>query len=143
MLTAVLIVVAVAAVLAAAAAVVVARTARAAAAAAEAGVAEAGARAQAAELRRRMLSDVVPLVALRLDAGGRLVEPNRVARERFPFLQPGMSVLEAFSEHTLAREVDDALADLAPREFEVRLFVDGRRTYRASGTSASRAPTAR
>ena len=41
-------------------------------------------------------------------------------------------MLEAFSEHTLAREVDAALADMAPREFDVRLFVDGRHTYRAS-----------
>ena len=90
------------------------------------------ARAEAAEVRRRQLSDVVPLVALRLDGAGRLVEANRLARDRFPFLTTGMSVLEAFSEHTLAAEVEAALDDLAPREFEVRLFVDGRRTYRAS-----------
>ena len=131
-MTVALIVVAVAAALAVAIAVVAARRARAAAADADARRAEAVGRAERAELRRRTLSDVVPLVALRLDAGGRLVEPNREARERFPFLQPGMSVLEAFSEHNLAREVDAALADLAPREFDVRLFVDGRRTYRAS-----------
>ena len=74
---------------------------------------------------------MVPLVALRLDGAGRLVEANRLALERFPFLQPGMSVLEAFSEHTLAREVEASLADMAPREFDVRLFVDGRHTYRA------------
>jgi two-component system phosphate regulon sensor histidine kinase PhoR len=92
----------------------------------------AAARADLAELRLRELRDVVPLAALRLDAAGRLVEVNRLAGERFPFLEPGMGVLEAFSEHTLAGEVDAALADMAPREFDVRLFVDGRRTYRAS-----------
>ena len=59
-------------------------------------------RAELAELRLRALRDLVPLVALRLDGAGRLVEANRLARERFPFLVPGMSVLEAFSEHTLA-----------------------------------------
>jgi two-component system phosphate regulon sensor histidine kinase PhoR len=91
----------------------------------------AAARADLAELRLRELRDVVPMAVLRLDAAGRLVEVNRLARERFPFLEPGMGVLEAFSEHTLAAEVDAALAGMAPREFDVRLFVDGRRTYRA------------
>jgi two-component system sensor histidine kinase SenX3 len=60
------------------------------------------------------------------------VEANLLAVERFPFLVPGMSALEAFSEHQLASEIDGALADLKPRRFEVRLFVDGRRTYRVS-----------
>jgi hypothetical protein len=43
-----------------------------------------------------------------------------------------MGALEAFSEHQLAGEIEGALADLEPRRFEVRLFVDGRRTYRVS-----------
>ncbi|MGE0029457.1 MAG: sensor histidine kinase [Thermoleophilia bacterium] len=108
------------------------RRARADAGESEEGAEAAAARAALAELRLRELRDVVPLVALRLDGAGKLVEVNRLARERFPFLEPGMGVLEAFSEHTLAAEVEAALSDMEPRDFDVRLFVDGRRTYRAS-----------
>jgi two-component system phosphate regulon sensor histidine kinase PhoR len=117
---------------AAVAAALFVRRARAQAVASQGAAAAATSRAELAELRLRELRDVVPLVALRLDAAGKLVELNRLAHERFPFLEPGMGVLEAFSEHTLAGEVEGALADMAPREFDVRLFVDGRRTYRAS-----------
>jgi two-component system phosphate regulon sensor histidine kinase PhoR len=120
------------ALVAAVVAILLLRRARADAGESEEGAEVAAARAELAELRLRALRDTVPFVALRLDGTGRLVEVNRLARERFPFLQPGMGVLEAFSEHTLAREVDAALADMAPREFDVRLFVDGRHTYRAS-----------
>ncbi|HMN98554.1 MAG TPA: ATP-binding protein [Miltoncostaeaceae bacterium] len=117
---------------AAAVAMLLLRRARAEAGESEEGAEASAARAELAELRLRELRDVVPLVALRLDGAGKLVEVNRLARDRFPFLEPGMGVLEAFSEHTLAAEVDAALSDMAPRTFDVRLFVDGRRTYRAS-----------
>ena len=119
------------ALLATAVAILLSRRARAVAAESEDRAEAAAARAGLAEQRLRELRDVVPLVALRLDGSGRLAEANRLARERFHFLQPGMSVLEAFSEHTLAQQVDASLADMAPREFDVRLFVDGRHTYRA------------
>lgn len=82
------------------------------------------------ERRRREVLHDLPFVALRLDRDGRLVEANLVALQRFPFLVPGMSVLEAFSEHLLAARLETALADLARESFEVRLFADGRRTYR-------------
>jgi two-component system phosphate regulon sensor histidine kinase PhoR len=85
-----------------------------------------------AERRRAEVLQGLPFVALRLDRAGRLVEANLIALERFPFLVPGMSVLEAFSEHQLASVVDGALADLIARRFEVRLFADGRRTYRVT-----------
>ena len=85
-----------------------------------------------AERRRREVLQDIPFVALRVDHGGRLVEANRVALERFAFLVPGMSALEAFSEHEFAAGVDAALADLVTRRFEVRLFTDGRRTYRVT-----------
>lgn len=81
--------------------------------------------------RRHAVLAALPSVALRLDAGGRMLEASRRAHERFAFLQPGMSVLEAFSEHVLAGRVDAALATLEPQRFEVRLFDDGRRTYQA------------
>jgi two-component system, OmpR family, phosphate regulon sensor histidine kinase PhoR len=101
------------------------RRARAAAARAEAELA-------VAERRGRQVLQDLPFVALRVDRDGRLVEANPVALERFPFLVAGMTVLEAFSEHRLARPVDEALADLSRRSFEVRLFAGGRRTYRAA-----------
>jgi two-component system, OmpR family, phosphate regulon sensor histidine kinase PhoR len=84
-----------------------------------------------AERRSRQVLQDLPFVALRMDRDGRLIEANRVALERFPFLVAGMGVLEAFSEHRLARRVDAALEDLSRQSFEVRLFAGGRRTYRA------------
>ena len=88
--------------------------------------------AEDSERRRREVLQDLPFVALRLDAAGRLVEANLLALERFPFLVPRMSVLEAFSEHLFAARVDAAIAELARQRFEVRLFADGRRTYRVT-----------
>jgi signal transduction histidine kinase len=88
--------------------------------------------AAVAERRRGELLKDLPFTALRLDADARIVEANLIALERFPFLLPGMGVLDAFSEHMLARRVHGALDDLEPQRFEVRLFADGRRTYRVS-----------
>lgn len=86
--------------------------------------------AQAAERRRSEALKDLPFVALRLDGDGRLVEANLVALERFPYLVPGMSLLEAFSEIRLVTGFETALAELENQRFEVRLFADGRRTYR-------------
>ena len=85
-----------------------------------------------AERRSRQALQDLPFVALRVDRDGRLVEANPVALERFPFLAAGMTILESFSEHRLARRVEEALAGLSRQSFEVRLFADGRRTYRAA-----------
>ena len=57
-------------------------------------------------------------------------EPRRAGALPLPRLR--MAVLEAFSEHSLARHVDEALAGLSRQSFEVRLFAGGRRTYRAA-----------
>ena len=81
------------------------------------------------ERRRREILQDLPFTALRVGRDGRLVEANLMALERFPFLVTGMSVLEAFSEHEFAARVDEAIAALERRSFEVRLFADGRRTY--------------
>jgi two-component system phosphate regulon sensor histidine kinase PhoR len=86
--------------------------------------------ADAAERRRSEVLKDLPFVALRLDGDGRLVEANVIALERFPYLVPGMSLLEAFSENRLVAGFDAALASLESERFEVRLFADGRRTYR-------------
>jgi len=97
-----------------------------------AAAAEARRAADDSERRRREMLQDLPLTALRVDAAGRLVEANLMARERFPFLVTGMSVLEAFSEHRFAARVEEALVALDPQRFEIRLFADGRRTYRVA-----------
>ena len=114
------------------AAVVAVRRARAQEARARADAAEAASATAVAERRGRAALQDLPFVALRLDRGGRLVDSNIAALESFPFLMPGMSVLETFSEHLLAQRVEMALETLESQSFEVRLFTDGRRTYRAA-----------
>lgn len=74
----------------------------------------------------------LPITALRVDGQGRLIEATRRAVERFPFLEPGMGILEAFSEHELAGRVIAALGSQREDDFEVRLFAGGRRTYRVT-----------
>jgi signal transduction histidine kinase len=130
--TVVLVVLAVVALAAVCAALVAVRRGRAEAARARDEAARLAATGSAAERRRRELFQDLPFVALRLDGEGRLVEANRLAVERFPFLEPGMAVLQAFSEHRLAARVETALRELERQRFEVRLFAGGRRTYRAS-----------
>lgn len=131
-MTIALLVVALIALAAAAALAVSCRRARSRAGGALASASEVGRAAEAAEARRGHLMRELPFTALRVDGTGRLVEANAMALERFPFLVPGMSILEAFSEHTLAARVDEALEDGAPQSFEIRLFADGRRTYHAA-----------
>lgn len=88
---------------------------------------------EAAEGREPMdlAFDRLPLVALRIDESGVLAATRR-AREAFPFLARGENLLQTFGEAELARRVADALAGGEPDEFEIRLYVDGRRTYRVS-----------
>ncbi|MGD9695972.1 MAG: sensor histidine kinase [Thermoleophilia bacterium] len=119
------------AVLAAAAAVLDARRARASVGDARAAAADSRQSGEVADRRAAATLDELPFIALRVDRDGRLAQANRVARERFAFLEPGMRVLEAFGEHELANRVAVSLRDLEGQRFEVRLFEDGRRTYNA------------
>lgn len=95
-----------------------------------AGDAEAG-RSDAIVRQERIL-DGLTAIAIRVDADARILQVGRRARERFEFLAPGMGLLEAFSEHLLARRAEEALASLESQHFEVRLFADGRRTFRVT-----------
>jgi signal transduction histidine kinase len=88
--------------------------------------------AQAAELRRQATLNHLPTVALHVDQDCRLVEANQAALRRFPFLRPGMGLLEAFSEHELAGRVAGAIGAREAASFEVRLFAGGRRTYQVA-----------
>lgn len=92
----------------------------------------AAAAAAQATARREAMLDAVPSAAMRVDARGHILEVGQRAHQRFDFLHPGLTVLEAFSEHMLARRVADAIAGGQPAHFEVRLFAGGRRTYRAA-----------
>lgn len=80
-------------------------------------------------IRGQTAFEVTPRVALLVGADGRLIDANRAARDRFPFLQSGMGLLEAFGNHEIAGGVAAALAEMDGRRFEVRLFSEGRRTY--------------
>ncbi len=124
--------IAVLALVAAAALLVALRRARAGADEARAAIARSAAAAAAAERRRAETLADLPFAALRLDRDARLIEANRLGMERFPFLAPRMGILEAFSEHELAGRVQESLDALAPARFEVRLFAEGRRTYRVA-----------
>lgn len=128
-MTIALLVVAAAALVAVAALTAALRRQRAAAATAQLDAARSASAAADAERRRSEVLKDLPFIALRLDRDGRLIEANRPALERFPFLVPGMGILEAFSEHQLARRVEAAIAALERETFDVRLFTDGRRTY--------------
>ncbi len=74
----------------------------------------------------------VPAIALVVDAEGRVAAATAQALERFPFLHEGMSLLEAFSQHLLTGPVRSAIDEMRPDVFQVRLFADGARRFRAS-----------
>ena len=97
-----------------------------------AGVARAQAERAAIAPRQEHTFRALAAIALRVDAAGRIAQIGPGARERFPFLETGMGVLEAFSEHRLAERVERALAELTQQRFEVRLFAAGRRSYHAT-----------
>jgi two-component system, OmpR family, phosphate regulon sensor histidine kinase PhoR len=88
--------------------------------------------AETAEERRRATFAALPLAALRVDSANRLLEANVRALEWFPHLVAGQPIIEEFGEHEFADQVSEALVDGQPRRFEVRLFADGRRTYRVA-----------
>jgi len=74
----------------------------------------------------------LPLAAIRVDDANRIREANRRARLLFGHLRPGASVLESFGEHRFAERVAGSLSSGEADTFEVRLFADGRRTYRVT-----------
>lgn len=75
--------------------------------------------------------DALPVTAVLVGPGGEVVRVNPAALEAFPFLRTGVGVLEAFGDHMLAARVREALDTGRDDEFELKLFVEGRRTFRA------------
>ncbi len=74
--------------------------------------------------------EAMPLTAVLVGPGGEVERVNPTAMRAFPLLRTGVGVLVAFGDHMLAARVRDALATGRTDEFELRLFVDGRRTFR-------------
>lgn len=72
----------------------------------------------------------LPVTALLIGPGGVVTDANPAAEAAFPFIRTGVGVLEAFGDHMLATRVRDALVSGEDDEFELRLFVEGRRTFR-------------
>lgn len=75
--------------------------------------------------------DALPVTAVLVGPGAQVQRVNPAALRAFPFLRSGVGVLEAFGDHLLSRRVRRALETGRDDEFEVKLFVEGRRTYRA------------
>jgi two-component system phosphate regulon sensor histidine kinase PhoR len=82
------------------------------------------------EWRLAAAVDALPGTMVIVDGDGEVVQANPAALRELPFLRTGVGVLEAFGDHMLAARVRDALASGRDDEFEVKLFVEGRRTFR-------------
>ena len=76
--------------------------------------------------------EAAPVIGLIVDEQTRLVRANDRARERFPFLEPGLTLLQAFSQHLLAEPTAGAIAEGRSVAFSVRIFSEGWRTYRVT-----------
>ena len=75
--------------------------------------------------------EALPTTAVLVGPDAEVERVNPAALRAFPFLRTGVGVLEAFGDHMLASRVRDALDTGRDDEFELRLFVEGRRTFRA------------
>jgi len=84
------------------------------------------------EERLEAVFAALPVSALQVGAGDIITAANPAALSSFPFLRPGLGVLEAFGDHVLAGRVRDALRSGESSRFELRLFVEGRRTFRVA-----------
>jgi len=127
-MTAVAWIIALIALVVAVAAVIVAR--RAAAPVAPPQVADEGDQVQHDEARLSAVFAALPVASLRVDSDAVINAVNPAALATFPFLDDGLGVLEAFGDHQLSARVRDAIRTGDPARFDLRLFVEGRRTFR-------------
>jgi two-component system phosphate regulon sensor histidine kinase PhoR len=121
-------VVALVALVVAVAAVIVAR--RAAAPIAPPQVTDEGEQVLHDEARLSAVFAALPVASLRVDSDAVINAVNPAALATFPFLDDGLGVLEAFGDHQLSARVRDAIRTGDPARFDLRLFVEGRRTFR-------------
>ena len=82
------------------------------------------------ESRLAAAIEALPGTMVIVDGDGEVLQANPAALRELPFLRTGVGVLEAFGDHMLAARVRDVLASGRDDEFEVKLFVEGRRTFR-------------
>lgn len=82
------------------------------------------------EARLSAVFAALPVASLRVDSDAVINAVNPAALATFPFLDDGLGVLEAFGDHQLAGRVRDAIRTGDPARFDLRLFVEGRRTFR-------------
>jgi len=127
-MTAVAWIIALIALVVAVAAVIVAR--RAAVPVAPPQVADEGAQVLHDEARSSAVFAALPVASLRVDSDAVINAVNPAALATFPFLDDGLGVLEAFGDHQLSARVRDAIRTGDPARFDLRLFVEGRRTFR-------------
>ncbi len=127
-MTAVAWVIALIALVVAVAAVIVAR--RAAAPVAPPPVSDEGDQVLHDEARLSAVFAALPVASLRVDSDAVINAVNPAALATFPFLDDGLGVLEAFGDHQLSARVRDAIRTGDPARFDLRLFVEGRRTFR-------------
>lgn len=74
--------------------------------------------------------DALPMTAVMVSADGQVTRVNPTALAAFPFLRIDVGVLEAFGDHMLAARVREVQATGVAEQFELKLFVEGRRTFR-------------
>lgn len=82
------------------------------------------------EARLSAVFAALPVASVRVDAGAIITAVNPAALATFPFLDDGLGILEAFGDHQLSARVRDAVRTGDPARFDLRLFVEGRRTFR-------------
>jgi len=82
------------------------------------------------EARLSAVFAALPVASLRVDSDAVINAVNPAALATFPFLDDGLGILEAFGDHQLSTRVRDAIRSGDPARFDLRLFVEGRRTFR-------------
>ncbi len=82
------------------------------------------------EVRLSAVFAALPVASLRVGADMVITAVNPAALATFPFLKCGLGILEGFGDHQLAERVRDALRTGDATRCDVRLFAEGRRTFR-------------
>lgn len=71
----------------------------------------------------------LPVPAVLVDDESRVLGISRAGRAKFPFLRPGANLLAVFGDMELARRAAEVALTGNPQRFDVRLFIDQRRTF--------------
>jgi two-component system phosphate regulon sensor histidine kinase PhoR len=77
----------------------------------------------------------LPIPALVVNGEARVLAMSAAAVREFPFVAPGGDLLSAFGELALAQRASEVARDGGAARFEVRLFVDRRRTFHVTAAA--------